>query len=194
MEILMAVGRTLLMALLGTTQISAARGYATEFGASEDMLTGGTMACTGKKMGPDDLVCAHRSLPCGTRVVVHSLRTKKVASCVVVDRGPYGATLPNGEIILKVRASEEGTWRGLIDLSPAVARALSFSGREQVGLIYERPRRHVMQTRATPEAKNSLLTWIAPSEAERRSPLASSEAECRSPLASSEAECRSSTK
>jgi rare lipoprotein A (peptidoglycan hydrolase) len=146
MAILMAVGRMLLMALLGTTQLSATQGYATEFGSSQDMLTGGTMACTGKKMEPDDLVCAHRSLPCGTMVLVHSLRTKKVATCTVVDRGPFGATLPNGEIILKVRASEEGTWRGLIDLSPAVARNLGLSGREQVGLIYERPRRRNMQT------------------------------------------------
>src|SRR5205085_2873270 len=70
------------------------------------------------------------------------LRTKKVVPCTVADRGPYGATLPNGEIVLKIRKSEEGVWRGLVDLSPRVASLLQLSGREQVSLTYERlPRR-----------------------------------------------------
>ena len=73
--------------------------------------------------------------------MVQSVRTKQMATCTVVDRGPYGATLPNGEIILKLRANEEGTWRSLIDLSPPVARDIGLTGRERVTLIYQRPPR-----------------------------------------------------
>lgn len=163
MGTLMAVGKLLLLALLGTAQLSTERGYATEFGSKQDMLAGGTMACSGRHMQPEDLVCAHRTLPCGTVILVQSLRTKKVAPCVVMDRGPYGATLPNGEIVLKIRKSEEGVWRGLVDLSPKVAALLGLSGREQVSLTYERPsrRRPPMPVR-----------WSSSQPAPRRSALA----------------------
>src|SRR5262245_17644261 len=118
MGILLTVGRLLLYALLGTTQLSVDHGYATEFGNPQDLLAGGTLACSGVKVRENDMVCAHRSLPCGTPVVIQSMRTKKVATCVIMDRGPFGATLPNGEIILKIYPHEEGVWRSLIDVSP----------------------------------------------------------------------------
>lgn len=141
MATLLAVGRMLLFALLGTAQLTTDRGYATRFGGDDDMLVGGHMACTRKAMGNTDRICAHRTLPCGTVVMVQNLRTKQMATCVVADRGPYGATLPNGEIILKLKAEEEGTWRGLIDLSPPVARDIGLRGRELVTLVYESPGR-----------------------------------------------------
>lgn len=146
MATILAVGRLLLMALLGAAQLTADKGYATEFGQQQDALSGSVLACTGRRMAAADRVCAHRSLPCGTIVLLQNLRTRKLATCTVADRGPYGATLPNGEIVLKIRPDEEGTWRGLIDISPAVARALDLSGREQVGVVYERqPRRRGLQ-------------------------------------------------
>ncbi|MDO9713842.1 septal ring lytic transglycosylase RlpA family protein [Paracraurococcus lichenis] len=33
--------------------------------------------------------CAHRSLPLGTRIQVRNLDTRKAATCLVTDRGPY---------------------------------------------------------------------------------------------------------
>ena len=162
MGTLMAVGKLLLLALLGTAQLTSERGYATEFGSKEDMLAGGTMACTGHHMQPGDLVCAHRTLPCGTVLLIQSLRTKKVASCVIADRGPYGATLPNGEIVLKIRKNEEGVWRGLVDLSPRVADLLDLSGREQVSVTYERPSRRRPPTtdRSAPPSRKSALALL----------------------------------
>lgn len=147
MATILAVGRLLLFALLGTAQLQSERGYATRFGSKDDLLTGGTMACTGKRMQPNDLICAHRTLPCGTVVLVQSVRTQRWSTCVVADRGPYGATLPNGEIVLKVKATDEGVWRTLIDLSPAVAQALDLTGRERVVVLHERPGRRRAQPR-----------------------------------------------
>ncbi|MCS6913066.1 MAG: septal ring lytic transglycosylase RlpA family protein [Myxococcales bacterium] len=156
MDTILSVGKLLLLALLGSAQLKSERGYATRFGGREDMLAGGVMACTGRPMAPGERVCAHRTLPCGTVLLLQSLRTRKVAVCVVADRGPFGATLPNGELVLKLRASEEGRWRGLVDLSPAVAAALELSGREQVSVIWERrpPRRRLQ--RAAPHPGDAL--------------------------------------
>lgn len=125
---------------VGSRRFATERGFATSFGGAADALAGGAMACNGRYMKTTDRICAHRTLPCGTVVLVQSLRTRKVASCVVMDRGPYGAELPNGDIVLKVKASEEGTWRGVIDLSPAVATSIGLTGRERVTLIYSKVR------------------------------------------------------
>jgi hypothetical protein len=162
MGTILAVGKLLLLALLGAAQVQTDRGFATEFGGGGDPLSGGAMACTHKNMQPDDLVCAHRTLPCGTPILLQNLRTRRMAACVVADRGPYGATLPNGEIILKIRASEEGTWRGLIDVSPRVAEMLELSGRERVGLFFERaPRRRPQQVRwSMGQVRHPLLAWL----------------------------------
>lgn len=141
---LQSLGKALLPALpaVGSAQFMTERGFATSFGSATDLLAGGAMACSGRYMKPGERVCAHRTLPCGTVVMVQSLRTKKVTTCTVMDRGPYGAELPNGEIVLKVRPEEEGTWRGVIDLSPTAAAAIGLTGRERVTLIYHRdPRR-----------------------------------------------------
>lgn len=134
------LARSLLPAI-GNAQFATERGFATSFGSATDLLAGGAMACNGRYMKPGEQVCAHRTLPCGTVVMVQSTRTKKVTTCVVLDRGPYGADLPNGEIVLKVRPEEEGTWRGVIDLSPTAATAIGLTGRERVTLIYHRDRR-----------------------------------------------------
>ncbi len=92
---------------------------------------GGTPACASRV--PPALYrtgfkerCANRSLPCGTRLLIS--HGHKTATCTVLDRGPYGATDKSGvyfvattEAMLRRRA---GTYRGDLDLSPNVARAL----------------------------------------------------------------------
>ncbi len=131
----------LLLALFGHAPVRIDRGLATRFGDPGDTLAGGRLACTGQKIGPTDLVCAHRTLPCGTVLVVENLRNRNLALCQVADRGPFGALLPSGEWAIKRTANDPGQWRGIVDLGPAVANALDFNGREKVRLYYERPKR-----------------------------------------------------
>ena len=56
---IMAVGRMLLFALLGTTHLATDRGYATAFGSREDVLTGGAGAdvftLQTASQGPDEI-------------------------------------------------------------------------------------------------------------------------------------------
>ena len=136
MNILIVTLKVLLLAVFGVQPITADEGLATRFGDPGDKLMGGRMSCTHRKMTADQMVCAHRTLPCGTPVVVENLRTGKFAVCAVLDRGPFGAIVPSGRWRIKRDPSEPGIWRGLVDLSPSVARALSFNGREQVRLFY----------------------------------------------------------
>jgi rare lipoprotein A len=68
---------------------------------------------SGRTVSPGDLVAAHRSLPFGTRVAVENLSNRRTVTVVIVDRGPF------------IRGR-------IIDLSPAAARALGFSGLAKV--------------------------------------------------------------
>lgn len=139
MMTLLAVGR-ILLALLGTPAVFTESGNAAVYGHVGDRLAGGPLACTGKALNQHALVCAHRTLPCGTPLLIQSVRTRRLAACRVLDRGPYGAQLPGGRFVLKLRPSQRGTWRSVVDLSPAVADLLGLkaNGREQVRIIYPR--------------------------------------------------------
>jgi hypothetical protein len=121
--------RLLMMTFLGTTSLVHSRGLATRFGDPGDPLDGNHLSCTHQKLQPGQLACAHRTLPCGTVLMLENPRTKRVAVCQVLDRGPFGAILPSGNWGLKRHAYEPGDWRGILDLSPAVAEALEFNGR-----------------------------------------------------------------
>src|SRR5207248_2026344 len=94
-------------------------------------------------LDPTRLVCAHRTLPCGSVVMIHNPRTQRLAVCEVLDRGPFGALLPDGQWVMKFRKHAPGDWRGIIDLSPAVAEALAFNGREPLELVYQRVATHL---------------------------------------------------
>jgi rare lipoprotein A (peptidoglycan hydrolase) len=47
-----------------------------------------------------------------------------MATCQVLDRGPFGAQLPGGRFVIKRTAVGRGTWRGILDVSPGVAARL----------------------------------------------------------------------
>jgi hypothetical protein len=141
--LLLDLARLLLAALLGSTSLDGDAGLATRFGDPGDLLAGPHLKCTHQKLPPGALVCAHRTLPCGSVVMIHNPRNHRLAACQVLDRGPFGAILPDGEWGFKIRSSEPGIWRGIIDLSPAVAEALDFNGREPVELVYQRVARHL---------------------------------------------------
>lgn len=139
MMTLIAVSNILLLALLGSPQVVAEEGKAAVYGQAGDRLAGGPLACSGKRLKQNDLVCAHRTLPCGTPVLIWSLRSQRFATCRVLDRGPFGARLASGKFVIKKRAGQKGTWRGVIDMAPAVAGMLGVNDIEPVRLLYLRP-------------------------------------------------------
>jgi hypothetical protein len=153
MTLLVDTLRLLAMVLIGNAQLSADKGLATRFGDPGDLLAGRHLSCTHQKMEPGQLVCAHRTLPCGTPVIVRSPRTKRLALCQVLDRGPWGAILPTGDWGLKLHRSQPGDWRGIIDLSPGVAKALKFNGRERVQLFYQRVAKRLRVGRSGPSPR-----------------------------------------
>lgn len=104
---------------------------ATNFGSPGDRHAGGKAVCVGRKVGSDDIGVAHRSLPCGTKVVVYLGRTKRAALATVIDRGPYGATL-DGVWFVKKTKDEPGKWRGCLDMTPRLAKILGHNGLEKV--------------------------------------------------------------
>lgn len=148
MTLFLATLRLLSMALFGGLSLEADRGLATRFGDPDDPMDGPYLSCTRKKIIPGQLVCAHRTLPCGSLVLLENIRTGQFAACEVLDRGPFGAILPSGDWGLKLHADEPGDWRGIIDLSPAVSEALGHNGFERVRLFFQHPVRHLRAARA----------------------------------------------
>lgn len=91
---------------------------------------------------------SHRTLPCGTKILICRLPTKspipnynvpRGTTCtpaVVVDRGPYGALDPQGHWHRRSRLRPGERWRGIVDLLPPVAAKLGVRGLEQVVIWY----------------------------------------------------------
>jgi rare lipoprotein A len=112
-------GRMVLVALTGLAYqfspiqhaAAAERGgvasvYSTESG-------GGT--ASGQKLNPNALTAAHRTLPFGTKVKVTNKHNGRSVVVTINDRGPF------------VRGR-------VIDVTPAAARVLGFSGLAQVSV------------------------------------------------------------
>ena len=112
-------GRMVLVALTGLAYqfspiqhaAAAERGgvasvYSTESG-------GGT--ASGQKLNPNALTAAHRTLPFGTKVKVTNKHNGRSVVVTINDRGPF------------VRGR-------VIDMTPAAARVLGFSGLAQVSV------------------------------------------------------------
>jgi rare lipoprotein A len=75
----------------------------------------GNKTASGARLNPQALTAAHRTLPFGTRVRVTNKRNGQSVVVTINDRGPF------------IRGR-------VIDLTPAGARALGFSGLTQVTL------------------------------------------------------------
>ena len=75
----------------------------------------GSKTASGQKLNPAALTAAHRSLPLGSKVTVTNKHNGRSVVVTINDRGPF------------VRGR-------IIDVSPAAARALGFSGLTQVSL------------------------------------------------------------
>jgi rare lipoprotein A len=75
----------------------------------------GSGTASGQKLNPEALTAAHRTLPFGTKVRVTNKKNGQSVVVTINDRGPF------------VRGR-------VIDVTPAGARALGFSGLTQVTL------------------------------------------------------------
>lgn len=108
--------------------------YATIFAKHGDRWNGGPSPCLRRIVQPDDHIIAHRTLPCGTTVLLYNPKTKMSTVAIVGDRGPYGACTaegwrrgtrcPKGYWVVKRKRSDPGVWRGGFDLTPSVSKAL----------------------------------------------------------------------
>jgi rare lipoprotein A len=78
----------------------------------------GSKTASGQKLDPGALTAAHRSLPFGSKVRVTNRSNGRSVVVTVIDRGPF------------VRGR-------LIDVTPAAARVLGFSGTAPVTLDRE---------------------------------------------------------
>jgi rare lipoprotein A len=79
----------------------------------------GSKTASGQRANPGGLTAAHRSLPFGTRVKVTNVRNGRSVVVRINDRGPF------------VRGR-------IIDLTPAGARAIGFSGLAPVNVAVVR--------------------------------------------------------
>src|SRR5215204_598014 len=103
------------LVLLASTSVQAAGRQSNSSGvASVYGYTGGRTA-SGERARPNGMTAAHRSLPFGTNVQVTNRRNGRSAVVRINDRGPF------------VRGR-------VIDVTPAAARVLGFSGLTQVSL------------------------------------------------------------
>ena len=86
----------------------------------------GSRTASGRKLALDGFTAAHRTLPFGTRVLVTNKRNGKTVTVVINDRGPF----------VKGR---------VIDVTPAAAKALGFSGLTSVSLDVVKPQAKVKE-------------------------------------------------
>lgn len=83
-------------------------------------------------MANDEVGIAHRTLPCGTRVLLGNPRTGRWVVATVVDHGPYGARLDDGSWAIKRRRTDPGVWRGCLDISRRTAELLGHDGFQKI--------------------------------------------------------------
>lgn len=124
----------LLLSLLGSGHL----GLGTVFGSSQWDRSNphSRLACLHREINDKkDLVIAHNTLPCGTRVWIYNPRTGRSVIARVADRGPRHA---------------------YADLSKAVASRLRHNGREPVFVMAIPPPQAQRPVHATPEPGSSL--------------------------------------
>lgn len=101
---------------------------ASVFGTPGDRWVGGDAFCLGRRVNATDVGVAHRTLKCGTPLLLTNPRTRKRTIAVVVDRGPYGALDEAGTWFVRRTSTEGGQWRGCLDLTPKAAELLGHNG------------------------------------------------------------------
>ena len=98
-------------------------GKATTFSAHHDPWNPNPrLACIRRNLDDrHDMVAAHRTLPCGAKLVVCVPRTGRCAHAAILERGPFGR-----------KTRHPSQYRAELDLAPALRRALKHNGYEPV--------------------------------------------------------------
>lgn len=121
----------------------------TIFGMHGDKWAGGNALYLGRPIDPEvDVGIAHRKLPQGSLVILQNpKKPDKVIVAQVMDRGPYGALLKDGEKpapgqvckqkktgtwCVKLRRGMPGKWRGCVDTTPKAAELLGHNGYQRI--------------------------------------------------------------
>ncbi len=120
----------ILAAVWGVLTGSPERCVSTIFGYPGDRWAGGNALLLKRPVNDSDFGVAHRTLPLGSKVLVCR---DTCALATVIDRGPYGA-MHEGSWVLKRRKSDPGVWRGCLDTTPALAKALKHQGFDKVSV------------------------------------------------------------
>jgi rare lipoprotein A len=105
----------LLLAFVSLPIINLSGALAQEGVASVYSTESGNKTASGQRLNPGALTAAHRSLPLGSKVRVTNRSNGRSIVVTINDRGPF------------VRGR-------IIDLTPAAARALGFSGLAHVSV------------------------------------------------------------
>ncbi len=110
-------------------------------------------------------ICASRTIPCGTWVRVRNLRTNKEGVCLIADRGPYGARMPDGKwaVMTRIRLADGtlgwrvrirlpgNSWRvetsrkkpgrylGILDMGPDLSNTIGSDGWDPISQWWTRP-------------------------------------------------------
>jgi rare lipoprotein A len=109
-RILLWVSAILMCQLHVTSTLAEQAGIASVYSTES-----GSKTASGQNLNPEALTAAHRSLPFGTKVRVTNKKNGNSVIVTINDRGPF----------IRNR---------IIDVTPAGARALGFSGLTQVTL------------------------------------------------------------
>jgi rare lipoprotein A len=107
--------KTLFASALALSVVALPVAASAQSGIASVYVYSGHHTASGEAMAPGALTAAHRTLPFGTMVRVTNNRTGRSVVVRINDRGPFVA----GRVI---------------DLSPAAAQVLGFSGLTQVTL------------------------------------------------------------
>ena len=132
MDLLLAIASLFWFSISPMHKKPDIQGVSTIFGTKGDVHQGGTMACRPKERALYKYACAHRTLPCGTLLLLKNPKTKQMSYCYVMDRGPYGGIDPEGNWFVKRTADEPGTWRGVLDVAPLPAKQLGHNGFQRI--------------------------------------------------------------
>ncbi len=132
----------LIALLLGFSQTPVDAGLAARYGYPGDRYAGKPQyACQSvlaKQVGDESWQnmlrhgVAHRSLPCGTPLIICTKKENLCTKAWVVDRGPFGAVDAKGRWHARKHLKRGERWRGILDLLPGPAKALELTGLKYV--------------------------------------------------------------
>jgi len=119
-----------------------------------EKMAGEKFMCLNRPVDDKTPGIAHRSLPCGTRVLLVNIRNGRTVKTRVIDRGPYWNVPASCAHGVHGRFANHACWRrghgavvlrpgyvraNCVDVTPPIARRLGLRGKEPV-LIYALPR------------------------------------------------------